>query len=99
MKLEDLLIENGKYVIELSEPIQAYGELTTKLLLEKPRMKHLKRIDSVKGDISQTVALLAILANVPNSAVEEITIADIRQRVEPVLDALMGESQKTGEPL
>jgi hypothetical protein len=97
IEFENLEMEGDKYVIHLESAIQAHGETTNTLLLNEPRLKHLKKLDACKGDIQKTIAMVSELAAIPMGSAEEISIRDLRLNIEPVLEALMGESPETGE--
>jgi hypothetical protein len=90
-------MEDGRYIVELSTPIEAHGETVTRLLIREPKVAHLRALDKVQGDVAQTAKLLSILSDVPLSSVDQLLLRDLKSRISPVLDALMGESQATGE--
>lgn len=81
---------------ELSEPIQAHGETITKLTLARPKVKHLKVVDSVEGDIEKSIALIAELSGLPPSSVEEIDGVDFAKLSETLGKYLKKGAPKTG---
>lgn len=59
-------------IVKLKFPITANGETIEALELARPRVKHLKVLDEIKGDVERSVRLISALASIPPSAVEEM---------------------------
>ena len=70
--------------VKLSEPILAHGEEIHELVLERPRMKHMKARDGAAGPVEASIQVVARLANVPPSSIEMMTPEDF-QKVEQAL--------------
>ncbi len=62
--------------IILKHPILVDGEEVTKLVLERPKIKHLKSTDGVSGDIAKVAALVSEMAGIPPSSVDQIDAED-----------------------
>ncbi len=85
-----------KITIQLSNPISAHGQQVTELQLDRPKVKHLKAMDRVEGQIGKTAVLIEKLANIPASSVDEISTHDLVKIGEALSDFLPGSLQ-TGE--
>lgn len=96
---EDLVFdEEGRVVIEMEEStLLDEGHQTNVIRLMPPKMKHLRALDKIPGDIGKSIKLISVLANIPISSVEEISLRDINLKISPVLEYLTGESQESGE--
>ncbi len=47
-------------------------ETITEVTLNRPKGKHLRRLEKFKGEMTQTFALLADLTNLPPAAIDEL---------------------------
>ena len=64
-------------IIKLVEPIEANGETIYELTMQRPKVKHLKIVDTVSGDVEMAIMLVSKLCNVPPSSVEELDAEDM----------------------
>lgn len=64
-------------VIKLYAPIKANGEEISELTLKRPKVKHLKVIDGIDGDVEAAITLISKLADIPPSAVEDLDAEDM----------------------
>mgnify|MGYP006174492783 CR=1 FL=1 len=93
---------DGKVVIRLETPIKlksGNGNETVidELALREPKIKDLKLFDSAKGNTEAMIKLLGQLAQLEVTVVEHVSVRDLNLRINPVMEALMGESPETGE--
>ena len=80
-------------IVELTTPIQAHGETLRRLELQVPKMKHLKARDGASGPMDASIKIIAVLAGVPPSSIEEMTPVDfvaVEQRLRPFFAGLEG---------
>ncbi len=63
-------------IITLKYPIKVEGKKVTELELGRPKVKHLKATDGVKGDIEKVAALISEMACIPPSSVDQIDAED-----------------------
>lgn len=63
----------------LKFPIERGSETVTQLDFIQPKVKHLKKLDGVTGDIAKTAKMIEICANIPPSTVDEIDAKDIAE--------------------
>lgn len=63
----------------LNTPIMVEGKETTNLELDNPRVRHLKAMDQADGEIGKATALVAALANIPESSVEQMGVDDFKR--------------------
>lgn len=65
---------------KLKEPVENGKEETiTELKFTPPKVKHLKQLDNVTGDISKTAKMIEVCANIPPSVVNEIAAKDLAE--------------------
>ncbi|WP_325950178.1 phage tail assembly protein [Pseudomonas putida] len=64
-------------------------------LPKKVKGKHLKKLDSVKGEVTQSLALMAALAGVPAHALDELDARDL-ELMTTVMGPFLPKSRKTG---
>lgn len=90
------------FVITLLDPItylhgRVEGErtLTELTLTKKVKGKHLKKMDTVKGDVAASLALQAALAGIPVHAMDELGVMDM-DLIGAVMDPFIPQSQRTG---
>lgn len=78
------------------EPIRdAKGEMTTEITFRKMRVGDLRIFDETKGEQDAMIRLVAALASLPPSSVENIDIDDWPRIMEMVSGFLQGLSPKT----
>lgn len=90
------------FVITLLDPItylhgRVEGERTLRELTitKKVKGKHLKKLDHVKGEMSQGLALQASLAGVPVQAMDELGVLDM-DLINAVIAPFLPKSHRTG---
>lgn len=64
-------------------------------LPKKVKGKHLKKLDTVTGEVSASLALMAGLANVPTHALDELDARDL-ELMSTVMDPFLPKSRRTG---
>lgn len=98
-RVEDL---GDSIVVKLLEPLKFLqskidGERAVEELQLPKRVKgkHLKKLDSVKGEVTQSLALMAALAGVPAHALDELDARDL-ELMTTVMGPFLPKSRKTG---
>lgn len=86
----------GPKEIKLSEPIQVDGEAVHVLTLQPIKVRHLRVIDEAKGEIDQSRRLIAALAGVPPSSLDDMAGEDFLRCAGEVA-AFLGVSPLTGK--
>lgn len=83
--------------ITLKEPIQAHGETISTLEIRAPKGKDFKKIPGASMDAPFKMILdfAAILADVPPSALDELSVEDVEE-VCRVVGPFLGKSPATG---
>lgn len=81
--------------IILKHPIKANGQVLEEITLERPRVKHLKVVDGVKGEVEKTALLIGELAGIPPSGVDQLDAEDFAALAE-VIGGFFGAAPKTG---
>lgn len=81
--------------VTLQCPIEIAGDRIDKLTFTRPKVKHLKSMDKVQGEMSKSIALVAALSGVPVSVVEQLDAADFARCSEVIADFL-GMRRETG---
>lgn len=72
-------------IIDLEHPIEANGEQLAKLTIgRRPTVADLKAMDGQKGEVAKTSALLAKLAGVPPSSIDQMDAGDFMRAGEVV---------------
>jgi hypothetical protein len=96
---EDLQFdEKGLIIITLERStFLDEGNPTSIIKLREPKMKDVKALDKIQGDISKSLKLVSVLANIPMSSVDEISLYDFNVKIAPVMEYLTGESQEIGD--
>jgi hypothetical protein len=64
---------------KLQYPITFGSETITTLKLRQLKLKHLKKVDEVNGDISKTAKLIELMADIPPPVVDEISPKDVTE--------------------
>ncbi|SPD73818.1 conserved hypothetical protein [uncultured Desulfobacterium sp.] len=71
--------------IDLSFPISVFGEEVRELNIKRrPTTKDLKVMDSEKGEVSKTAALISRLCDVPPGSVDQLDASDFSKAAEVV---------------
>ena len=90
------------YQMELSTPIQAYGEPTQTLTLRDPASGALDGVEitlgagGVKSDRGNLVRVIGIAADIPPSAAKQIPMRDLFQHLGAVLNFFGLDTRETG---
>ena len=58
-------------------PISQGSDEIRELEFIRPKVKHLKKLDAVSGDIAKTAKMIEVCANIPPSVVDEIDSSDL----------------------
>lgn len=64
-------------------------------LPKKVKGKHLKKLDTVTGEVSASLALMAALAEVPTHALDELDARDL-ELMSTIMDPFLPKSRRTG---
>lgn len=64
-------------------------------LPKKVKGKHLKKLDTVTGEVSASLALMAALAEVPTHALDELDARDL-ELMSTLMDPFLPKSRRTG---
>lgn len=76
-------------VIQLKYPIIFNDEQVTEITLpERLKLKHLKAMDAMTGEVGKIAALIGSMANLPMSAVDQIDVEDFNAIAEVAGDFL-----------
>lgn len=86
---------DGSVTVTLDYPIQSMGETVSKITLPRPKGAQLRAMDTVKGNVSQMLALIAKLAGLEPSAADRIDMADFTVLSE-VIEGFSKGSRATG---
>ena len=84
----------GKYV-ELLHEIKVGETIVDRIVLKRPKAKHLRKMDRAKGDIGASLALIVALSGQPTAVVDELDTEDLN-RIGAVLDFFSNGSRATG---
>ena len=75
--------------IKLTYPIQLEGDTVDAITIRRPQARDLKMMEKSKeGDIAKSIELIASLANIPPTAVDELDASDFQKVNEAVADFL-----------
>jgi hypothetical protein len=66
-----------KYTLE--SPIQFGSETISEIEFTQPKVKHLKKLDGIMGEITKTAKMIEICGNIPAPVVDEIDAKDLAQ--------------------
>ena len=76
---------NLPVTIKLDHPIEAGTDKITELVISRrPKTRDLKKMDEEKGEIAKSAALLATLADVPVSWIDQMDASDFMRAAEVV---------------
>lgn len=84
----------GKYV-ELLHRIKVGETTVDRIVLRRPKAKHLRQMDRAKGDVGASLALITALSDQPTAVVDELDAEDLN-RIGVVLDFFTSGSRATG---
>ncbi len=87
----------GPRIVTLEVPIEFDGRQISELTLQRPKVKHLKKMEAIESDVEKAVMLIATLASISESAVEELDSVDFSQCSEVIEEFMAKKPQKTGE--
>lgn len=83
--------------VTLAKPVEHNGTIYSEFTFREATAGDLATADAVKGNVNQTLAMLAATADVPIQAIKKITTRDLK-RVMAAVDDLMGEQDEDGGP-
>lgn len=81
--------------VTLTHPIQANGETLEIIELGRPKVKHLKIMDTATGEMERAALLIGELAGIPPSSVDQLDAEDFTKLSE-ALAGFLGVSPATG---
>lgn len=65
--------------IKLNYPVQAEGRSIEEITLRRPKARDLRKMETAKGgDIAKSIDLIANLAELPPSAIEDLDASDFQ---------------------
>lgn len=77
--------------IQLEYPVEAEGQTIDAITIRRPKARDLKRMEVAKGgEIAKSIDLIANLAELPPSAIEDLDAADF-QAVSEVVAGFLGQ--------
>lgn len=86
-----------KHPIELRDKESgAVTETIADIVLTRPKGKHLKAMDKVQGDVAQTLALIAAVANQPPTVMDLLDAEDFAELGE-IVSGFFGGRRPTGK--
>ncbi|UAA38224.1 phage tail assembly protein [Paraneptunicella aestuarii] len=66
--------------IQLKFPVQAEGRTIESIEIRRPKARDLRKMETAKGgDIAKSIDLIANLAELPPSAIEDLDAADFQE--------------------
>lgn len=75
--------------IKLTYPIQLEGNTVDAITIRRPQARDLKMMEKSKGgDITKSIELIASLADIPPTAVDDLDASDFQKVNEAVADFL-----------
>ena len=81
-----------KEQVKLNYPIMCEGIEVDTIHLRRPKARDLKKMEKTKGgEVSQSIDLIADLAEMPPSAIEDLDAADF-QKIGEVVSGFLGRS-------
>lgn len=72
--------------VRLTYPVIVKGETYEELSLRRPKMRDLKKAQACKSDMDKAITIIADLADVPPSVIEELDPTDFK-----ALSEIVGE--------
>jgi len=82
-------------VIKLDYPVDAGSETIDELRLTRPKVKHLKQMDEIEGDVAKAEMMISVLSGVPLSVISNMDAVDFAKAGE-VLDGFLGSALPIG---
>jgi len=86
---------SGEQTIQLKYPVTVGDEIIESITLQRPKVKHMKLMDSVDGEIEKAVVLIAALSGQSAAVVSNIDASDFTT-LSTVLGDFLGFSLPTG---
>lgn len=82
--------------VELSDTVATIENGTTKLVkITEPKVSELRMMDSAKGEMAKSVALLGACAGFAEATINNLKTRDF-MRIQKVIVCFLGDSQPTG---
>lgn len=66
----------NEIVIPLKHPLTIKGQSASELRLQRPKVKHLKALDGIEGDIRKTAKLIEQMGGLDTETVDSIDAED-----------------------
>lgn len=85
----------SELTVKLTYAIQAHGEEVSELTVRRPKVKDLRAMDAVQGDVAKTAMLIGALCGLTPREVDQIDAMDFATVGQAVTDFLPG-AQETG---
>ncbi len=86
--------KNTNQTVTLNYPITWEGAKIAEVTVKRPKVKDMKAVEEVEeglGDISRSIAVIAILTGLPSEAVEELDAKDF-EAVSEVIGGFLGRA-------
>ncbi|KAB7624319.1 phage tail assembly protein [Alkalilimnicola sp. S0819] len=80
----------------LTEPVDAHGKQITELTLRKPKAKQLKLLGEYANEVEAMYEMMAELADVPPSTIDELEVEDI-EGMTAWLEGFFKRRRRTGK--
>jgi len=96
---DKIKITESEIIVELSKSVATIedGETGSKLLkIKEPTVSELRIMDTTKGDMSKSIALLGACAGIAESTINNLKTRDF-MRLHKVILCFLGGSQPTGD--
>jgi len=94
---DKIIITESEIIVELSKAVSTIESGENKSLkIKEPTVSELRIMDSAKGDMSKSIALLGACAGLAESTINNLRTRDF-MRLQKVILCFLGGSQATGE--
>lgn len=64
--------------VQLSQPVRRGSETITEVTIRELRLRDLRQIDSVKGDIARTAKLLSLVTGLTDRELDDLPARDLK---------------------
>jgi hypothetical protein len=87
---------DSEIIVELSKPVSTIEDGETKFLkVKEPTVSELRIMDTTKGDMAKSIALLGACADLAEATITNLKTRDF-MRIQKVILCFLGGSQQTG---
>ena len=96
---DKIKITESEIIVELSKPVATIegGETGSKFLkIKEPSVSELRIMDTAKGDMSKSIALLGACSGLAEATINKLKTRDF-MRLQKVILCFLGDSQQTGD--